>query len=99
MASQVSSVVQSVSKTQAGAFVDTVNFSREADTLIIVNRSTTVGISFTFSSDGTAATPTDKGDNCYFVAPSNTFSIDIPGISQVKLIGDAVSMAYTVSVI
>jgi hypothetical protein len=90
---------RSYSGSQAGAFVDTVTFTTLGDTLLIVNRSSTVGISFTFASGGTAATPTDKGDDCFFLPASGTFSIDIPGITQVKLIGDATSMAYTVSVI
>jgi hypothetical protein len=99
MAANVVTKVKSYSGSQAGAFVDIVTFTMKGDTLMLVNRSTTVGISFTFTSSGTAATPTSLGDDCYFLPASGTFSIDVPGVSQVQLIGDATSMAYTVSVI
>jgi len=99
MAANVVTKVKSYSGTQAGSFVDIVNFTMKGDTLMIVNRSSSVGISFTFTSSGTAATPTDKGDDCYFLPGGGTFSIDVPGVSQVQLIGDATGMAYTASVI
>jgi hypothetical protein len=99
MAANTHNVATAATGTQSSSsFADIVNFSTPRDSLMIDNHSTTVGLYMTFSAGGTAATPTSGGDNCLFI-PAGAFRVfPIPGVTQVKLIGDANSSSYTAAV-
>jgi hypothetical protein len=100
MAANTVTKARAYSGSQAGAFVDTVTFTDSRTRLLVDNRSSTVHISFTVSSSGTAATPTYLGDDTYYVPAGafRSFAFEQP-VGQVKLIGSTTAMAYTVAVV
>ena len=99
MAANTVTKARAYSGSQAGSFVDTVTFTDSRTRLLVDNRSSSVNISFTVASSGTAATPTSLGDDTYYVPAGGfrSFTFEQP-VGQVKLIGDATGMAYTVAI-
>ncbi len=103
MAANVVSKTRAYHGSQAGGFVDQVTLTQAGDTLIIENRSATVNVYFTYTTNTgvTPATPTNGGDNTLYVpaASFRAFSISAPSGVVVYLIGDANAMAYSIEVI
>lgn len=102
MAANVVTKHRSYAGDQAGSFVDIVTLDRNGDTLMIDNRSSTVHISFTYATNGgTAATPTNLGDDCFYVPAGSfrAFSGPFQANTQIKLIGSTTAMSYVVAVI
>lgn len=90
--------------TLVAATVDTVTLNVDATTgradpaIVVENRGTTDALYFTYSVNGTApAAPTVAGDDCYYVGPGTSISIDTMWGSDVivKLIS-AGTPAYSV---
>ena len=103
MAANVVSKTRAYHGSQAGAFVDQVTLTQPGDTLVIENRSASVNLFFTYTTNTgvTPATPTNGGDNTLYVpaAGFRAFSLPMPDGVKVYLIGDANAMAYSVQVI
>ncbi len=105
MAANVVSKTRAYHGSQAGGFVDQVTLTQAGDTLIIENRSASVGIYFTYKTNtdapGVPATPTSGGDNTLIVpaASFRAFSLPMPSGVVVYLIGDANAMTYSIEVL